>query len=141
MIGSKEENSKWNISLIYWFDDTFFKCFLGMWTLKPRIFFLIKSKSKSYSNILFFFTVAKLTCFSRSLTYCNRNQLNPTTLLWENVQNVPKYWDILAFAKISEIGPHFGCFLKAGWSDSVCIVSGIFRYKSRVPRTYYSDNV
>jgi hypothetical protein len=53
-----------------------------------------------------------LTCVRRCLNQCKRNQLNWTTVLGENTQNVPKYWDILEFAQISKIRPHFRCFLR-----------------------------
>ena len=85
-----------------------------------------------------------LTCVSGCLTHCKMNHLNPTTLLWENVQNVPKYRDILTLAQNSKIGPHFGRFLgaaKSDWANSFCNVSGISRHKFRLPTTYYSENV
>ena len=43
----------------------------------------------------------------------------------------------------SNIGPHFGRYLQAGWSDwadSICIVPGVLRHKFRVPTTYNSAN-
>jgi hypothetical protein len=36
--------------------------------------------------------------------------LNRTTVLGEKAKNVPKYWDILEFAQISKIRPHFDVF-------------------------------
>jgi hypothetical protein len=55
-------------------------------------------------------------------------QLNRTNLLGENVKNVPKYWDILAFARISKIGPHFGRF--SGHHDRIELIPfALFQYQ------------
>ena len=65
------------------------------------------------------------------------------TLPGENIQNVQKYWYILTLAQNIKIGPHFGRFLEAGWSnwaDIFCNESGSLRHKFRLPTTYYYEN-
>ena len=57
------------------------------------------------------------TCFSRRLAQCKRNQLNPTTLPGENVQNVVQFCCFGPMSKYPNICVCFGRFLLVGWSN------------------------
>jgi hypothetical protein len=77
-----------------------------------------------------------LTCVSRNLTQCKRNQLNPITLPGENVQNVVQICCFCPSSKYPNIYAHFGRFLQVGWSvwaDFFCIESGFLRHKFILP--------
>jgi hypothetical protein len=81
-----------------------------------------------------------LTCVSRCLTQCKRNQLNPTILPGENVQNVVGFCSFGQVWKYPDISARFGRFLKDGcldWADSFCIASGISRHKFRPPTGHF----
>jgi hypothetical protein len=76
----------------------------------------------------------------KDLTHCKRNQLNPITLLRENVQNRVRFCCFGRTSKYTNISAHFGRFLWAGWSDwtdSFCIASCFLRHKFRLPTYYY----
>jgi hypothetical protein len=70
------------------------------------------------------------------MTQCKRNQLNPTTLPRENVQNMVGFSRFGPTPKYPNISARFGRFLWIGWldwADSFCIESDVMRHKFRLP--------